>query len=263
MRLPERVERKIKEIEEDRERGASELIFEIIEAFRLLLSEGFNRRDLIIETAGRLSKARPSISPIKNHAERIAKSLGKILSSEEAFSFLEDYRKKMKRRDEEVLNNAEFLKHFSLITCSYSSLVKKFLQRLTPENTLKEVLVLESRLGGMGYGRKYLDIPIVSIVPDDEIENGVKRVDAGLIGADSVAGDGFVINGTPSLKLAMALHSLQKPLYVITGLDKWTEKTAHVEDGFDLIPSHLVKAFITEEGVLSFEEFSKRASSLF
>ncbi len=264
MEIPERVKGKIESIKNDREKGASELVFEVIEAFRIFIDEVENKNEKIDELVEIISKVRPSMFPLANHAKRLRNLLYNTEDRTEALKILSLYTAEIKERNIKIIENARFLKNSTIITCSYSSIVEGFLKKFI--NDLKNVFVCESRVrvGHISYGKKYLTIqsPKISIISDDEMKK-LSGMDCGILGADGITSDGYVINGKPSLKLCLRLHNLQKPVWFLTGLDKFGEKMEKLEEGFDIIPENLIKGFITEKGIFNFKEFCDTASSIY
>ena len=255
--------RKIESIKNDKERGASELVLMAIESFKeFILAYEEVEREKIEELAKIISRCRPSMFPLSNHAKRLERLLYNVDRSS-ALKIVASYIEELKKRNDRIMKNAEFLNGSSIITCSYSSIVEEFLKKFI--DSLEKVVVCESRVGNISYGRKYLEripSPKMVLIPDGEIEN-LKDIDCGIIGADGVTLDGNIINGKPSLAMCSRLKSLGKPVWVMTGLDKCGESIKTVEEEFDIISVALIKGFITEEGVLEFEGFCSAARSLY
>jgi len=263
LKFPEPIIKKIESIKNDKKRGASELAILAVETFKeLILSEEEVENKKIEELVRTISSSRPSMFPISNHAKR----LGKLLYNSDkptALKIIANYIEELKKKNRRIIKNAEFLKSFSIVTCSYSSIVEKFLKKFI--ETLQKVIVCESRWEDISYGKKYIErikSSKIILFPDKEIEN-LSGVDCGIIGADGVTLDGKIINGKPSLAMCTRLKILRKPVWVMTGLDKFGESIDTVEEGFDLIPASLIKGFITESGILNFEEFCSTAKSLY
>lgn len=262
MKVPEKVKRRLESIKDDKEKGASELVIEVIEVFReyILLDESLEK-EKIDELVKIVSQIRPSMFPLSNHAKRLGKLLCNRKKSE-ALKVISYYIEEVKEKKEKIIKNAGFLKDSSIITCSYSSIVKGFIEKFIDK--LKKVVVCESKLGNISYGKKYLKIhsPKIVVIADDEIDN-FSDADCGIIGADGVTSEGNIINGKPSLKMCSRLNNLRKPVWVITGLDKFGNNCQILEEEFDLIPANLIKGFITECGTLGFEKFCSIASSIY
>lgn len=263
MLVPEIIKEKIESIRKDRERGASELVIQVIEVFKDFITFHPNpKREEMEEFVKEISYLRPSMFPISNHARKLGRMLMSIKTRDDGMKAISGYLNGIKERDERIMENASFLKNFSIITCSYSSLLGRFLKGFI--NELKSVMVCKSRIGDISYGEKYLSIghSKIILIPDEEMEN-FSNVDCGIIGADGITSDGYIINGKPSLRMCSFLKLLNKSLWVITGLDKFGEKLETIEEGFDLVPENLITGFITEFGIMKFEEFCSSAKSYF
>jgi translation initiation factor eIF-2B subunit delta len=95
----------------------------------------------------------------------------------------------------------------------------------------------------------------VEIVPDGKISKRIAKADKALVGADSITGDGYLINGKPTLLLAYAAKSKDLPLYVACESAKFAipgyiTKGTELESAFDRVPLDLVTGIITEKGTM-------------
>ncbi len=259
MKLPSSLERDIEKIKTEKEKSASEILRDEIGMFLKAIesSETLNK-ELIIEIVKAISSSRPSMICISNCASEIGKEVLKASSKEEALSFLKRYSEILKKSEEMILQNANFLLSFSsFITASYSSLVMKVMKMLSENKNDVTLFACESKSGDISYGSKYKELSKslnFFLIPDDGMDEYVKTAEIGIIGADAIIKEGFLINGFPSMRLCSSLSSLKKPIYVITSLNRLTERIPALEEGFDLVPSKIISGFITERGILKFEE---------
>lgn len=244
------IKKEIEQIEKDREKGASELLYDAVLILRKLASKG--DKEKVIEASRIIEKIRPTMVILKNYMIRIRKDIEKY-----GLRIIEKYPQKLKEMRRRTIENADFIKG-CVITCSFSSLVNDVLSK----PFIKKVIALKSEHKGISYGEKFKKNLGEKVEVIEEECLFKVHCDYGLIGADAVLKNGFIINGTPSLFLAEKCKMSGVPLYVITTLDRVSENLIP-EEGFDKIPARFVKGFITENGTLSFEEFIKKAKLLF
>lgn len=171
-----------------------------------------------------------------------------------------------------IQNASAVIKSKSIImTCSYSSTVCGTLQAAGKNGLDFRVMAADSSSGGKLYGRltarRLVRYGIVTkIFPDDQIGWRIAAADMVLLGADAVSNEGWMINGTPSFELCRWASRRKKPVYVVC-------ETAKVDvhgilapmhepvEGFDRVPLDLIKAFITERGMIGPEETCKIKST--
>ena len=169
-------------------------------------------------------------------------------------------------------NAAELIgKGKTIITHSQSSTVVGVFEHLAAD---VKVIVTESRPPGEGriLAEKLSRLGIVTdFISDQQMGVFVKHADVALVGADTIAEDGSVINKAGTYLLALAAREQKVPFYVCFESIKFSSKPSadiglekhdpaelnppqlpHVETHniyFDVTPSNLVTAWITEEGV--------------
>ena len=92
----------------------------------------------------------------------------------------------------------------------------------------------------------------VEVVPDDAVKNHISRARRVLVGADSILGDGSLINGTPTYDLAAAARRTSVPFYSVCESVKLDARSHRpkLEKGFDLVPARLIAGIITEKGII-------------
>lgn len=144
-----------------------------------------------------------------------------------------------------------------IMTCSYSSSVLKTLNNAHGRGTPFEVRAAESIGSGCSFGillKEALDRDGIGcrIIRDSSLAAAMSDTTIVLIGADSLFTDGTLINGFPSLELAMAAFSHQPSVPVWTVLE--TFKISHGpapqtnEPGFQAIPCHFLRGAVTDVG---------------
>jgi hypothetical protein len=236
-RLPEDAERGLAAIAADSEHGAA-----VLYARALELASGLSPR-LLPDFGEALLGGRRDMAPLVNLALALARSpdtageLGRRLESARCAPGV-------------IASKARALVGGGcrVITISRSSTVLAVLAALEPER----VLCLESSPGGEG--RRFAaelvaaGIP-AEFIPDAELDAAVKLVELGLCGADTVTESAFV-NKTGTRRLAEALRSLGKPLYVAADRTKYLPVEHYAPPGldgpFEEIPRPLVAGLLDD-----------------
>lgn len=159
-----------------------------------------------------------------------------------------------------IYNAAAFIPNGThLLTCSYSSTVIETLRQAAAGGKSFDITVLESKSGGHKYGEmtaaRLSESKIASqVIADDKIKSYLSQANMILIGADAVLAAGSIINGCPSLTLARAAAENISPVPVYSICESTKFCTGSIlpleEDGFDLIPAHLIKGIITENTII-------------
>ena len=83
------------------------------------------------------------------------------------------------------------------------------------------------------------------IINFDKLINYFNSDTISIIGADRILDDNSVINGIPSLELAKQCNS-KIPFYVMAESFK-KDNNLIIEEGFDLIPNHLIAEIISNK----------------
>ena len=265
----------IEEIRNDRQHGAGWLSRKSLSIMKLAVerSEAASTRGFIeeLELAGQsLAEARPSMAPLRNLVSRlISEVLGKSevernLDSLRAFAvalcdqFILESTEATARVTQiasEIIHNGD-----RVITCSYSSTVCQIFKAAKDTGKEISVMVAESRaVDGKSYGEltarelRALCIP-VELIPDPSIAQHISLSHMVLIGADTILRDGSVINGAPSLELALAAKAAGVPFYSAAESSKMDcskelSVESGIESGFEKVPFDLITGIITEFGV--------------
>ena len=119
-----------------------------------------------------------------------------------------------------------------------------------------EVIACESKSYGEAMARELRSYGIpVQLIPDSAIRHRTSRAKRAFVGADSVLRDGSVINGTPTLELALAARDAGINFHPVCETMKFDIRgypgdKPGLEEGFDYIPSSLITGIITEEGMI-------------
>ncbi len=171
------------------------------------------------------------------------------------------------------------------VTMSRSSTVLASLRLLRERERLAQVFVLEARPMLEGHLTiRDLDssgIP-ATLMTDAAMAVALSQVDMAIVGADSISADGYLLNKTGTLPLAMCCKEFGVPLYVLCDSLKFSPQLREdilveqrppeellvrkAKDGFSVwnryfewIPVEYVKEFITERGSFSPDQLSALA----
>ncbi len=270
-----KVAERINKLRNDRIHGAGWLSRQGISTLKLAITESQARTvaDFVEEmkiVAAELTQVRPSMTPIANYTNQL---LHQIILRSRNEKELDSLRSFAKAKGNELLNSSAraLLKAVeygcgiindldTIITCSYSSTVCKVFELAKQKETEFHVMVAESRFNGQSYGEITAEqlikhhIP-VEIIPDEKIPLRISRANKALVGADSITGDGYLINGAPTFALAQAAKKRKIPFYTVCETAKfdiqgYMAKVPELEPGFDRTPLDLVTGIITEKGTM-------------
>lgn len=273
--MDKQIIRKINDLKNDRIHGANQLSIKALNILNLAIKE--TRADTIgnfvneIETiATVIIKARSNMTSIANYISQLLNQIMVVSCAQKQLDYVKNIalikaNELIKYAREAALKAAEhgaemITDQDTVITCSYSSTVCLTFE-IAKKNELKfHVIIAESRYKEKAYGeisakhlRQY-QIPI-TIINDEDINKHVSRTNKVLTGADTILADGSVINGTPTCRLAQAASTANIPFYPICETAKINVKNINykqlaLEPGFDVIPSNLITAIVTEAGVI-------------
>lgn len=239
-----------------------------------------------IELAG----CRPSMAPLVN-------KLGIMFNRLDGIDEIREYRARATEIAGDILEESSnskvmMVEHLKTViaesdtvfTYSYSSTVKHAIIGLGAEN----VIVTESRPGNEGITlAKELAEEGVNVLTgvDGMVHMYMKAADVVLVGADSVQHDGSFINKVGTKMLGYAAREFGVPFYVLCDTMKFNvlnylgqeieleemnpEEVVEPSDNlrvrnfyFEVIPTELVTAFITEEGIMESIDIKKKMEEL-
>ena len=268
--------RKIEGIAQDRTHGAGWLSREAIGVMKLATEKSEAETvaqflDELIEVAGKLIETRPSMASITNSVSRFVYEVLQRSKDEEDLDSLRSFAgtkgdELIKDSMEAALKAAEegalvIEDGDILMTCSYSATICETLRIAKSKGKGIEVIALESKSYGEATARelKSHGIP-VQVIPDNAIGEHISPLKKVFVGADSILGDGALINGTPTYELASAAKKAGIPFYSVCESVKLDVRSQRprLEKGFDLIPPHLITGIITEEGMIKPREVIDR-----
>jgi translation initiation factor 2B subunit (eIF-2B alpha/beta/delta family) len=269
------VAEEINQLKNDDLHGASWLAVHTINTLNLAVnqSRAVTIQEYIKEirqVAEDLSSARPNITPIAYYGNQF---LYLIMTRAKIETNVDELRRFAESKGKELLKTAtrafsktvEYASSIisdleTVITCSYSSTVCQVLEQANQREARFHVLVAKSKFGNRAYGEltatELMKHQILAeIIPDGSISYRISKADKALVGADSITGDGYLINGKPTLLLAQAAKSKNIPFFVACESSKFTicgyvSKSIELEPGFDRTPLSLVTGIITEKGTM-------------
>lgn len=252
------------------------------------LREGF----ALLESA---QKSMPSLHAVLH----ILKSefLSQLRPDEEtadAISYLSSLEKILTQSGEQIAGifGGLFASPVSAVTLSRSSTVLASLVHLFELGRLRHVALLEGRpmLEGHRSARDLHGHRIpVTLMVDAAMAVAVRGADVAVVGADSISADGYLLNKTGTLPLALCCRSEGRPLYVLCDSLKFSPQLRDdipVEDRppaellkpdrelplpggeqdiniwnryFEWTPIDLVTAFVTERGAFTPDQLSALA----
>ncbi|MEM0023153.1 MAG: hypothetical protein QW407_00195 [Thermofilaceae archaeon] len=168
----------------------------------------------------------------------------------------------------------------SLLTCSYSRVVKMLFSRLKSEGKRVRAFVTESRPGGEGIrlAQELSEMGIeTELIVDSSVRHFMKEMDMVVTGAEAIAANGAVVNKVGTSLIALAANEARVRTFVLTTTHKFSAETIFGElvklpvmrdvsllpglekrrdlnvcyPLFDVTPPRYVDAIITEKGVVA------------
>ena len=276
---------RLRALQQDRVHGASELAREALRiladvALHAAAEDVIQMRVLLGDRAGALAGARPSMAPLHNLLGRWQRGLADLKHDD-----LDRFRSRAAEAAMALVSASEravveaaghardgLAESRTLITHSLSSTVSETLRRLkgrglrviaTESRPLNEGYALAERLSAWGISTR--------LITDAQLGFFAKQADAALVGADSLLPDGAVLNKAGTYLLALAARDADVPFYVccesfklrtpemgepeleemdpaeLSGPDLARVEIRNLY--FDITPSRLISAWITERGV--------------
>ena len=240
-------------------------------------------------TARAFALARPSMAPLANI---VAFTLDRVLSQSDGASVADIHRlvrsaaEVAARLSAEVSDaaaaHAQTYLSGTVMTHSYSLTV---LAALTgARDRIEHVVVTESRplYEGRATARELTSAGLrVSLITDAQMGVLIREARVAVVGADSVLGDGSVVNKAGTSLLALAARAAGVPFYVVAETLKiapWPAREIQLEDNdagevvsdvpagvrvrniyFDRTPARLVTGLITERGALARQQVRELA----
>lgn len=274
----------IEKVRSDREHGAGELARQCLRAIADCardtdVNDVTTLRDDLTQLAQQLQQARPTMASITNLLERWRTAFEKpgagqlhetraqaVICAQALIAESEQAVERAAVHAAELIGPDKII-----ITHSLSSTVVRVFEIL---GSRAKAIITESRPPGEGrrLAKKLSEIGIATdFISDQQMGLFVERADAALVGADTIAVDGSVINKAGTYLLALAARDRDTPFYVCFESFKCSKLAAtdipleHHDARelappqlpnitshnvyFDITPIRLVTAWITETGV--------------
>jgi translation initiation factor eIF-2B subunit delta len=268
----------IESLRNDRSHGASELTRQALKIMQdaarsINAANQLEFLEFMRSIAEELIKARTTMVSIRNAISGFMYQL--IMESSRTVNNLETIQacsieiaadlinKMSKARVNTIQNAAKVIADGTrLIICSYSSTVNSVLEQASASGKSFELMILESKYGDYKYGEMTAALLnkkgiTNKVFADEQITYALSQSDMVLTGADAVLANGSVINGYPSLSLAIAAAENVPPVPVYSiceSIKFYPGNTIFPEEGFDLIPAQLIKGIITENTALGLSQ---------
>jgi len=281
VRLTSAANRAVNAIAADRTSGAVRLSRRALAVLRLVASESSagSPTELLQElraTALALSSAHPSMVPMLNqvaHTLSIFQHQAPNLKTiEEACAFLHRTTLRLSlfqaRAARKLAVQAPRLigPGDSIGTASFSETFIRLCKAARADGKPFRVLAAESAFQDRSYGAlttaRLQAEGIQSVqVADLQLDDGMGAARRFIVGADAVLPDGSIINGSPSLALAVLAFQKGLPFYAVCDSTKVSPTVdIKLENGFDLLPGGLITALLTEDGPLTHQELTRLAA---
>lgn len=266
----------VKEIREDRERGARQLALAALRAMRAAAPScrGSDLRDC----ARQLALARPMMAAIHN---AIALAWSRYEDSGDAERAVDEAIELIETSPEAIAGAARsILPVDTVMTYSYSSGVVELLSRLKP----RRAIVSEARPlnEGLKTARQLRAAGIsMTLITEAQMALFVQVTDAVVVGADTILENGDFINKIGTRLLALAAQDASVPFYAVGETLKVAAPSEPLrgapEEGkakevcaerwlevrnvyFEVTPARLVTAYITDAGILRPDQMRRFAT---
>ena len=271
---------KIQQIKQDHINGASQIARNALYVLKFFVQTNKTKTYSDFKTEFRkvgrqLFEARPNMAPVQN---LVVQAVYEVSAQDEcspvsirkfALSTIDRlYKQSLFAVKESAYNAATLIKDAGVVaTCSFSSTVCETFKIAKKQGKHFKVLVAESKVGKTSYGKataqflESINVP-VTVFADAKINHNLSNSDCVLVGADSLLCDASIINGTPSLTVAVEAKKQGNPFYSVCettkiNISSYQGKPLELEYGFECIPSNLITEIITEKGILTPDKLSE------
>lgn len=220
--MDRRKPKKIKKILSDNTSGSSEILFELHEHLKVQ-QKLLQALPKILELTKKQFK---SFQTVQSYLNELEKNLNKNKNLD---SFFKKYDELLLSVYDKIYNNClKYLKGCNtILSISNSKTVYEILHRLKHDNPSLKVIVCESRPQNEGrlLAKQLSDKKInVEFITEAMLFASLKEIDCALVGADSILGNGSVVNKIGSGVVAALCKSYKKPFYVAADITKISNK---------------------------------------
>ncbi len=215
--------------------------------------------------AERIASARPAMAGLGAEVRRLAADLARA-GPREARAISERRAAALAAGAEAAARAAAALlpDRPTIVTCSYGSAVPRLIAAALGAGARVSAVVFEPDPDPGSHGRR-MARRIAALGASCALEPALPQTWPGgavaAIGADAVTPQ-WVVNGSPSLRLATAAAAAGAPVYVVCEDAKLAGGEPEPEPGMDLVDMGLVAAVVTESGPMGPGEVSPRISGL-
>ncbi len=214
----------LQKILNDKTSGSTEILINLNNYFKKIINEP-DKFKLTLQLA---KKELSCFSSIDNYI----KSLEKIYSTKDSKAlndFINSFNELHQNKYQQLYKNAKpFLKNLkTVLTISNSKTLIEVFKLWRKDNRKLKVIVCESRPKNEGriFAKALLKENIkVEFITDFMISQYIPKVDAVILGADSILENGNIINKTGSFTAALLSRQFKKSCYVITTKEKLSSK---------------------------------------
>ncbi len=267
----------IRAIKCDRVHGATWLSQKALEVLKRSVNESGSSTvnglvQELVSIAGELMNSRPAMVSVGNCVYRFITEICKHSEVERNLSLFKDFA--VMKADEIIrgleqarLKAAEFAaglieENDRIMTCSYSSAVCQTFKSAWEKGKFFSIFAAESRSSSdhISYGEiavaelRKCGIP-ARVVPDASIEENMLEVNKVIVGADGILADGSLVNGFPTVKIALAANENNIPVYSVCEINKFDFRgSLELEQGFEAVSPELITGIITEQGEIKPQE---------
>jgi len=271
---------KIQQIKQDHSHGASQIARNSLDVLKFFVQTNKTKTCNDFKTEFRkvgrqLFEARSNMAPVQN---LVAQTVYEVLAQNEcnlvsicrfALSTVDKlYKQSQLAVKESAQNAATIIKDGRVVvTCSFSSTVCETFKTAKKQGKHFKVFVPESKVGKTSYGKaiaqflKSIKVP-VTVFADAKINSYISSSDCILVGADSLLYDASIINGTPTLYIAVEAKKQEISFYSVcettkANISSYKGKQLELEYGFECIPANLIAEIITEKGILDGDKLAE------
>ncbi len=219
-----KTDKDLEKILKDKTSGSSEVLFKLNNYFKDIIGEPKKFKFTIQIVKKELSH----FSSVDNYVKSL-ETIYSTKSHQEIEDFLNTYYKIQLSKYQKLYKNSKpfLINAKTILTISNSKTLAEFFKIWKKENRRLKVIVCESRpkYEGRIFARTLLHENIkVELITDFMISLFIPKVDAVILGADSILKNGNVINKVGSLTAALLCKQLSKPFYVLTTKEKFTNR---------------------------------------
>ena len=214
----------LKSILNDKVSGSSELL----EKLNRYFLQNVTQPEKIRRNIKTLKEGLHLFSAITNYIAKVEKLLDQN-NTQRLTIFLEEFDKEKNNSYSAIYNNArkDIINFNKVLTLSNSRTLLEVFKLWHKGNKNLKIIVCESRPKNEGliFAKELAKAGTkAEVITDASISNFIEKVDAVIVGADKILGNGNLVNKTGSRNAAIICKHFRKPFYVLTTIDKFTKE---------------------------------------